>query len=180
MFFVQGALIVLLAAALLGPTTTWKRILASLAALAGLYLSIRTDLTVALRSGADWWKEPMWRNLILFMLLFLGMMFRVTWDALERRNAAGGSSRVNLNRWDFVRPALVSLIVFQGVLLLAKTQELSWELALASFQNGFFWNTLFGRARTALEVSPVDRDVRQAGGGKNQPKQVRQKSKDAF
>jgi hypothetical protein len=153
MFLIQGVLAVFALASLLWRATLWKRIVVGLLALTTLYLVMSTE--VRLRSGTAWWQDPLWRNIILFVLLLLGMMFRVVWEALERRTAKAVNAlqllRPSFSGWDFVRPALVSLIVFQGVLLLAKTQELSWELALASFQNGFFWNTLFGHSRAAVE-----------------------------
>jgi hypothetical protein len=155
MFFVEGVLAVLVISAFLWRTAAWKRILVGLAVLALLIAAVsfgEPGLQVATRSGAGWWQDQLWRNIVLFVLLLLGMMFRVAWDALERAGVGGWRAvRLKLTIWDFVRPALVSLIVFQGVLLIAKTQDLSWELALASFQNGFFWNTLFGRTRAAIE-----------------------------
>lgn len=156
MFFIEGVLVVVGLAALSWRASALTRFAVVTLAVLAFYFATTTEVTFR-DGGSAWWQDPPWRNVILFVLLLLGMMFRVVWEALERREsslaAASRSVLPRLSGWDFVRPALVSLIVFQGVLLLAKSQDLSWELGLASFQNGFFWNTLFGRTRAVVEGS---------------------------
>jgi hypothetical protein len=155
MFFIEGMLGVLTISAFLWRTAFWKRLLAALVLLSILAAAATLGevWNVTARGEVEWWRNTTWRNVILFLLLVLGMFARVAWDANERENAVRRRTRLRLSVRDFVRPALVALIVFQGVLLLARTQDLSWELALASFQNGFFWNTLFGRTRADIEGS---------------------------
>lgn len=151
MFLIQGALALLGIAVLLWRGKLWLR--ASLILAAGILLFFTIDNQVA--RGGEWWLDPWWRNITLFLMLLLGMGFRVVWDSFEERGMSSGRRlkrrRLSIGVLDFVRPGLVSLIVFQGVLFLAKSQELSLELCLASFQNGFFWNSLFGRTRSAIE-----------------------------
>jgi hypothetical protein len=164
MFLAVGVLASLVVAPFYWRAARWKGVIVTLIAIAALYWVGDTNLS--LRSGSAWWQEPFWRNMILFALLLLGMLFRTFWEALERRSLSPqhpGGLVVGLSAADFLRPVLVSLIVFQGVLLLAKSQELSWELSLASFQNGFFWNTLFGRTRRAMEGDhPVENQPKAA------------------
>jgi hypothetical protein len=91
--------------------------------------------------------------------MFGGMMFRVVWDQLEawhEQNAKPGARRRRRPRfdfWEFVYPVLPSLALFQGVLWLAGTNELSLQLCLACFQNGFFWHALLAKTKQTVETT---------------------------
>jgi len=158
-FFIEGALLVFGLAALLSREKLWRRAVVVAVSLASFILFLSSN-HVLFRSGSEWWQSSRWRNLVLFVLMLAGMTFRVLWDALDdyrarRASAAGqnttGLLRPKFDRWDFLYPALVSLIVFQSVLWVAKSQDLSWELSMTSFQNGFFWNALLNRSRANIE-----------------------------
>ena len=109
------------------------------------------------RGSAAWWQQPLWRDLLLYSVMLAGMLFRVVWDQLEvarQRNAEPARRRrirPRFDFWEFVYPVLPSLVVFQGVLLLAGKDDLSLPLCLTSFQNGFFWHALLAKTRQAFE-----------------------------
>jgi len=110
------------------------------------------------RRGADaWWKQPLWRNLLLYAAMFLGMMFRVVQDQIDvwrENNAKSGARRRRRPRfdfWDFVYPVIPSLALFQAVLGAAGQNEVSLSLFLASFQNGFFWHALLAKTKQQNE-----------------------------
>jgi hypothetical protein len=111
------------------------------------------------RGGSEWWQQALWRNLILYASMLMGMMFRVIWDSLElwrQHNAQAGARRKRRPRfefWEFVYPIMPSLVVFQAVLLFADKEELSLPLLLASFQNGFFWNAVLSRTKQSIGAS---------------------------
>ena len=123
---------------------TWQRVSGALGA-AGTIWAVRW--LSPLEKGA-WWDDDLWRNLILFASMIIGMFFRVAWDTLgayRRRRAAGKKpSRPEFDKWEFLYPALVSLLVFRTV---AGDQKLTYSLCVASFHSGFFWNTLLSRTR---------------------------------
>jgi len=48
-----------------------------------------------------------------------------------------------------------SLAIFQAVLWLAGTNDLNFQLLLASFQNGFFWHTLLAKTEQNVERTAV-------------------------
>jgi hypothetical protein len=85
---------------------------------------------------------------VLFVVLLLGMNAKYLWDLIEERQKQNakllpGSARVGLafDFWDFVKPLLVAAIVFEAVAGVQHT--LSRAVLVGSFQNGFFWQTVF-------------------------------------
>ena len=89
-----------------------------------------------------------------------GMIFRVVWDQVEgwrQYNAQPGVRRRRRPRfdfWEFVYPVMPSIALFQAVLWLAENKELSLQLSLASFQNGFFWHAVLVRIKESAGVKP--------------------------
>jgi hypothetical protein len=156
MFAVVGALAT---AAVCGLLSSWgivRRSVLLLTAGAGAWMLLQ-GIGVDARGGVEWWNEPLWRNLLLYLAMFTGMMFRVVWDQLEawrQANAQAGGRRKRRPRfqfWDFVYPVVPSLALFQAVLWTAGETPLSFPLFLASFQNGFFWHALLARSRDDVE-----------------------------
>lgn len=89
---------------------------------------------------------PFWRDAILFGLLVAGMLARGTFDALKEYvdatdNAPSRPWKKRLAR--LAVPLLPAVMLFQPVLSQAQGSEISWQLAVFSFQNGFFWDALF-------------------------------------
>src|SRR5262249_6229593 len=121
-----------------------------------LYLIGTSDIGMT-RGAEAWWKQPLWRNLFLYVAMFLGMMFRVVQDQIEvwrENNAKSGvrrKRRPRFNFWDFVYPVIPSLALFQAVLGAAGQNELSLSLFLASFQNGYFWHALLAKSKQQNE-----------------------------
>lgn len=86
----------------------------------------------------------------MFAAMLLGMAAKYLWEAIERRrdkikNSKQEGSRISLDFdfWDFVQPVLVSAIVFSAVL--TANRQISFDAVLFSFQNGFFWQSVFTR-----------------------------------
>ena len=86
----------------------------------------------------------------LFLSMLLGMSAKYMWDQIEirkERNSrrAMGEPKIGLefDFWDFVKPMLVSVLVFEYATGLK--HELTRIALIGSFQNGFFWQTLFNK-----------------------------------
>jgi hypothetical protein len=69
-----------------------------------------------------------------------GMLAKYLWDATAS-GSLGSPSLVEL-----LRPLLVSPIVFGVVWTAAREQPPNLLVYVAAFQNGFFWQTIFGAA----------------------------------
>ncbi len=67
-----------------------------------------------------------------------GMLAKYLWDA----TASG--SLLSPSLVELLRPILVSPIVFGAVWTAAKEQPPNLLVYVAAFQNGFFWQTIFG------------------------------------
>lgn len=85
---------------------------------------------------------------VQFAAMLAGMAAKYLWDRIGER--AGRNARLSpgvqkvgleLDFWDFLKPTLVSAIVFLSVL--NRRMGLSPESVLFGFQNGFFWQTVF-------------------------------------
>jgi hypothetical protein len=124
----------------------WKRVAA--VAFVGI-AAIVTAILVAPQAqflGPD---ESSWRvDVVLFAMLLLGMSAKYVWDLIEERQKQNarlppGAARIGLafDFWDFVKPLLVSVIVFDAVA--GVQHSLSRAALVGSFQNGFFWQTVF-------------------------------------
>lgn len=90
--------------------------------------------------------ESSWgASLAYFVAMALGMVAQAVWHALERRTA---KSPPVLDKWEFVKPALVAPIVFISVYNNIAQSQITIVMLLFSFQNGFFWQTVLRKQRT--------------------------------
>ncbi len=76
---------------------------------------------------------------VLMACMVGGMLAKYVWDATAT-GSFGSPSLVEL-----LRPLLVSPIVFGAVWAAAKEQPPNVLVYVTAFQNGFFWQTIFGR-----------------------------------
>jgi hypothetical protein len=122
-----------------------------------IFIALAGD--IGSRSSTAWWQQPLWRSLLLYLVMFAGMMFRVVsdqMDAWRQHNAQPGvrkRRRPRFDFWDFVYPVIPSLLLSQGVLSQADNNELNVQLCLASFQNGFFWHALLAKTKQNVETT---------------------------
>jgi hypothetical protein len=92
----------------------------------------------------------LWKDVILFGLLVAGMLARGTFDALNEYIHASDNTPSPAWKKRLARialPLLPAVMLFQPVLSQAQGSEISWQLAVFSFQNGFFWDALFDTIR---------------------------------
>ena len=77
----------------------------------------------------------------LFVFMLAGMFARTLWDAIHSRV---GVAPIHLDVWKLVLPTLISPIIFLVVWNFSKGQDDILTFTF-SFQNGFFWQTVFGK-----------------------------------
>jgi hypothetical protein len=156
MFAVVGLLATAAIYGAMSRWAAWRKALIVLAAF-GALITIGLARVVGTRGSIAWWQQPLWRNVLLYAIMLAGMMFRVVWDQLEAWRQLKAQAGVRRHRrpqfdfWEFVYPVLPSLALFQGVLWLAGQNELTFQLCLASFQNGFFWHALLAKTKQTFE-----------------------------
>lgn len=85
---------------------------------------------------------------VLFVCMLVGMMGKVLFDAVTTKARIDWSARARHG----IVPLLVSPMVFLGIMQAADATSAAAlgsfiSICCVSFQNGFFWNTIFDRAR---------------------------------
>jgi hypothetical protein len=80
-----------------------------------------------------------WTSLIYFAAMVLGMVAQVIFRSIQQRR---GRQAPTIDKWEFVKPALVAPIVFITVYHNITTVHITAIMLLFSFQNGFFWQTV--------------------------------------
>jgi hypothetical protein len=100
---------------------------------------------VTVRGGDDWEATA-----CLFVAMVLGMGSKYLWGLIENRKAKMAKNPDAIKKpplgfdiWEFIQPLLVSGLVFSGVSI--GHPKLEWTTLLFSYQNGFFWQTMFAR-----------------------------------
>lgn len=99
-----------------------------------------------------WWQESPWREIALFVSMLTGMSVRYVTNAIEERRARlvkwkdngsmGARPGLDIDKWEFAYPLLVSALTFGTLLSQTKSDSLTLQTVLLSFQTGFFWQTL--------------------------------------
>jgi hypothetical protein len=87
---------------------------------------------------------PWWAGLAYFGAMLVGMAAHTAFNSIRRRRRCRAPV---FDTWAFVEPALVAPIVFLGVRGFIPGEHFTFEALLFSFQNGFFWQTVFGELR---------------------------------
>jgi hypothetical protein len=73
--------------------------------------------------------------------MVLGMIFNYLWDLFR-----SGKSWADITWRELLTPILVFPIVFFTVGSIWKGDPINFSLQLIAFQNGFFWQVVFGKA----------------------------------
>jgi hypothetical protein len=83
---------------------------------------------------------PAWAGIAYFSAMILGMAAHAAFEAVGKRKPYTAPV---FDPWSFVQPALVAPIIFLGVRGILPQSDFTLEAILLSFQNGFFWQTVF-------------------------------------
>ena len=79
-----------------------------------------------------------WLDFGLYFIMLLGMASKYLYDAI------GGKKRrkIRFNKWQFIKPFLVSPMIFATVYAMIPETTSAVMLLVFAYQNGFFWQTL--------------------------------------
>lgn len=104
-------------------------------------------LEVPIRSdGKPWFDTSPYKQLIALALMLGGMVAKYLFDLIQERRKkkeqGEPNPRLEFDKWNFLRPFIVSFIVFGSFWQLHGNESLSLGWLVISFQNGFFWQTI--------------------------------------
>jgi len=83
-----------------------------------------------------------WKDMGMFFAMLLGMASKYLFDLIGEKSRR----RITFNKWQFIKPFLVSPIIFGAILFQVPENISAFMLFLISYQNGFFWHTLLYKA----------------------------------
>jgi hypothetical protein len=89
--------------------------------------------------GEQLLEEITWFEGLLYAVMLMGMASKVMLDAMNRKRG------VKFNKHGFLKPLLVSPIVFGAVYGAAGDEASSILLLLLSYQNGYFWQSVLNK-----------------------------------
>ena len=104
-------------------------------------------LVVVVLAIQPWESTALWKGPLLFLTMLIGIAAKWVWDGVTNRDAKG---QINLDFHGLLTPMLVSPLVFSGISAIG-TGTLSMSAFLLCFQNGFFWQTVFGEVMRARQ-----------------------------
>ena len=135
----------------LSPVLSWKTktviaVIGLVVLLPSFFLSPAKIITLG---PEDWYEKSPWKEVILFVMMIAGMVARTLSQAIEqyrkKLKRKGAPQGLDIDKWDFVYPFLVSFLTFGAIVAQAGAQALSLTTLVFAFQNGFFWQTLIKR-----------------------------------
>lgn len=74
----------------------------------------------------------------LYFIMLMGMASKYLYDAIGERNR----KKIKFNKWQFIRPFLVSPMIFIAVYSMIPETTSAFLLLIFAYQNGFFWQTV--------------------------------------
>ncbi|MCU0285579.1 MAG: hypothetical protein MUF15_04180 [Acidobacteria bacterium] len=96
------------------------------------------DRTVIPKGAVEILAQMPWKDMGMFFAMLLGMASKYLFDLIGEKNRR----RITFNKWQFLKPFLVSPIIFGAILSQVPENISAFMLFLISYQNGFFWHTL--------------------------------------
>jgi hypothetical protein len=88
-----------------------------------------------------------WQDIGMFFSMLLGMASKYLFDMIGEKKRR----RIAFNKWQFLKPFLVSPIIFGTILSQVPEKMPVFTLLILSYQNGFFWHTLLYKAGPGKE-----------------------------
>ncbi|UCH95212.1 MAG: hypothetical protein JSV88_33895 [Candidatus Aminicenantes bacterium] len=88
-----------------------------------------------------------WQDIGMFFSMLAGMASKYLLDVIGEKKRR----RIAFNKWQFLKPFLVSPIIFGTLLSQAPENMPVFTLIILSYQNGFFWHTLLYRVGPGKE-----------------------------
>jgi hypothetical protein len=108
-----------------------------------------------LRQGTG--RSPLpWFEISLYVAMLLGMAAKYGYDAI------GEGSHLTVQKWQLVKPMLVSPMVFGAIYGNMGGRTPPLLLLIFAFQNGFFWKTVLEKTPQASTTRPHSGQTRVA------------------
>jgi hypothetical protein len=83
-----------------------------------------------------------WLDIGLYLVMVIGMASKYLFDAICDKDR----KKIKFNKWQFLKPFLVSPIIFAAVYSIIPESDSIFLLLIFSYQNGFFWQTMLYKA----------------------------------
>ncbi len=83
-----------------------------------------------------------WLDIGLYLVMVIGMASKYLFDAIGDKDR----KKIKFNKWQFLKPFLVSPIIFAAVYSIIPESDSIFLLLIFSYQNGFFWQTMLYKA----------------------------------
>jgi hypothetical protein len=91
-----------------------------------------------------------WQDIGMFFSMLVGMASKYLFDIINEKDEKK-KRRIAFNKWQFLKPFLVSPIIFGTILSQVPDNMPVFMLFIISYQNGFFWHTLLYKAEPGKE-----------------------------
>ncbi|UCH94863.1 MAG: hypothetical protein JSV88_32040 [Candidatus Aminicenantes bacterium] len=79
-----------------------------------------------------------WLEIGLYFIMLLGMVSKYLFDAIGEKKR----KKIKFNKWQFIKPFLVSPMIFAAVYAMIPETTSALLLLIFAYQNGFFWHTV--------------------------------------
>ena len=89
-----------------------------------------------------------WLEIGLYFVMLIGMASKYLFDAIGEKNRR----KIKFNKWQFIKPFLVSPMIFAAVYSIITEIGSAFLLLMFSYQNGFFWQTIL------YKIAPEEED----------------------
>lgn len=96
----------------------------------------------ATRGDTSFFAKIPWLDISLYLVMVIGMASKYLFDAIGDKNR----KKINFDKWQFLKPFLVSPIIFAAVYSIIPESDSIVLLLIFSYQNGFFWQTMLYKA----------------------------------
>ncbi len=126
-------------------------IFVGLVIIVGILVYTLVDLFILAPNGAiekgigNIFSKIPWLDIGLYLVMLLGMASKYLFDIIGDKP----KKKLTFNKWQFIKPFLVSPIIFVTVYALVPENTSSLMIFVFAFQNGFFWQTLLYKAGPA-------------------------------
>lgn len=101
--------------------------------------------------GEDWYQIAPWKHLILFLVMFLGMITNYLFEFIQTRiKAKESKGKIKLPQfiWEkMVLPLVVAGILFSYFWGQHSGEAMGLTVIFISYQNGFFWQTILEKIK---------------------------------
>ncbi len=105
------------------------------------------DGTVISKGAGEILANLPWEDIGMFFSMLVGIASKYLFDLIGEKRRR----RLAFNKWQFLRPFLVSPIIFLAILSQVPENIPAHMLFIISYQNGFFWQTLLYKAEPQKE-----------------------------